>query len=222
MAPLDAEKKAALMAKLKAGREKTAAARADAKAKGLPDPKPRKARKSKKGDVVKDSLAAKPANETIPGIDAPTPASKNEVAAAPVDPAPAVTSKIDVPNLPEESKLKKVVKKPEAEPTPPSKKGLSSTGRTKKINDNVLITNEETGMQAIETMLPGQKESIKKVLRNDKKLKPEAPKPNPEPANAFGGHNATGEKVESHIPDAKSMEGRAPFSFATIRKQLYQ
>ena len=30
MAPLDAEKKAALMAKLKAGREKTAAARADA------------------------------------------------------------------------------------------------------------------------------------------------------------------------------------------------
>ena len=222
MAPLDPEKKAALMMKLKAGREKTAAARADAKAKGLPDPKPRKARKSKKGDVVKDGLADKPANNTIPGIDAPVAAAKDVVAAAPVDPAPAVTSKIDVPNLPDEANRKKIVKKPDAEPAPPSKKGLSSTGRTKKINDNVLLTNEETGMQAIETMLPGQKESIKKVLRNDKKLKPEAPKPNPEPANAFGGNNKTGEKVETHIPDAKSMEGRAPFSFATIRKQLYQ
>ena len=222
MAPLDAEKKAALMAKLKAGREKTAAARADAKAKGLPDPKPRKARKSKKGDVVKDGLADKPANETIPGIDAALPSAKDTVAAAPVEPAPNATSKIDVPNLPDEAGRKKIVKKATAEPTPPSKKGLSTTGRTKKINDNVLLTNEETGMQAIETMMPGQKESIKKLLRNDKKLKPEAPKPNPEPANAFGGNNATGEKVETHIPDSKSMEGRAPFSFSTIRKQLYQ
>ena len=222
MAPLDPEKKAALMAKLKAGREKTAAARADAKAKGLPDPKPRKARKSKKGDVVKDALADKPANETIPGIDAPTPASKNVVAEAPVNPAPSVTSKIDVPNLPEESKMKKVVKKAEKEPVLEGDKGLSTTGRTKKINSNVLLTNEETGAQAIETMLPGQKESIKKLLRNDKKLKPEAPKSNPEPANAAGGHNATVIDVDHHIPDMKSVEGRAPFSFSTIRKQLYQ
>jgi uncharacterized protein YkvS len=222
MAPLDPEKKAALMMKLKAGREKTAAMRAEAKAKGLPDPKPRKARKSKKGAVVKDGLADKPDNQTIPGIDAPTPASKNVVAEAPVDPAPNATSKIDVPNLPDEAGRKKIIKKAEKEPVLEGKKGLSTTGRTKKINDNVLITNEETGMQALETMLPGQKESIKKLLRNDKKLKPEAPKPNPEPANAAGGNNKTVLNVDSHIPDMKSVEGRAPFSFATIRKQLYQ
>jgi hypothetical protein len=158
MPPLDAEKKAALLAKLKAGRERNAAARADAKAKGLPDPKPRKARKSKKTDVVKDGLADKAANSSVPGIDAPVPASVNTVAAAPVNPAPSMTSHIDVPHLPEESKLKKIVKKAEKVPEGKGEKGLSTTGRTKKINDNVLITNEETGMQAIETMLPGQKE----------------------------------------------------------------
>ena len=210
MAPLDPEKKALLMAKLKAGREKAKEMRA-----ADPTYKPRKARKSKK-DVVKDSLADKAANETKPGIDAPPPSAVNTVAAAPVAPAPSMTSHIDVPNLPEESKLKKIVKRPEKEPVAKGEKGLSSTGRTKKLNANELIVNQETGMQAIETMLPGQKESIKKVLRNDKKLKPETPVSHPNPKDE------TVEDVYKHIPDMKSVEGRAPFSFATIRKQLYQ
>jgi hypothetical protein len=32
----------------------------------------------------------------------------------------------------------------------------------------------------------------------------------------------TVEKVKTHVPDVKAIEGRAPFSFAAIRKVLYQ
>lgn len=205
---MDAEKKAALMAKLAAGRAKAKEMRA-----ADPTYKPRKARKSK---VVKDSLAAKAANETKPGIESPPPSAVNTVSAAPVDPAPSMTSHIDVPNLPEESKLKKIVKKATTAPVPAETGGLSSTGRPKKINANELISNQETGMQAIETMLPGQKESIKKVLRNDKKLKPETPVSHPHPTDS------TVDNVTKHIPDLKAVEAKAPFSFSAIRKTLYQ
>ena len=208
---MDAEKKAALMAKLAAGRAKAKEMRA-----ADPTYKPRKARKSKKGDVVKDGLGDKAANVKTPGIDAPVAAAVNTVAAAPVAPAPSMTSHIDVPHLPEESKLKKIVKKATAAPVPAETGGLSSTGKPKKYNANELITNEETGMMAIETMLPGQKESIKKVLRNDKKLKPETPASHPHPADM------TVDNVTKHIPDIKAAEGKAPFSFSAIRKTLYQ
>ena len=211
MAPMDAEKKAALMAKLAAGRAKAKEMRA-----ADPTYKPRKARKSKKDAVVKDALAKPEANSTTPGIDAPVAAAVNKVAAAPVAPAPSVTSHIDVPHLPEESKLKKIVKKATAAPVPVGTGGLSATGKPKKYNANQLITNEETGMMAIETMLPGQKESIKKVLRNDKKLKPETPASHPHPADM------TVDNVTKHIPDIKAAEGKAPFSFSAIRKTLYQ
>ena len=208
---MDAEKKAALMAKLAAGRAKAKEMRA-----ADPTYKPRKARKSKKGDVVKDGLGDKAANVKTPGIDAPVAAAVNTVAAAPVAPAPSMTSHIDVPHLPEESKLKKIVKKATAAPVPAETGGLSSTGKPKKYNANELITNEETGMMALETMMPGQKESIKKVLRNDKKLKPETPVSHPHPADK------TVENVTKHIPDIKAAEGKAPFSFSAIRKTLYQ
>ena len=208
---MDAEKKAALMAKLAAGRAKAKEMRA-----ADPTYKPRKARKSKKGDVVKDGLSDKAANVKTPGIDAPVAAAVNTVAAAPVAPAPSMTSHIDVPHLPEESKLKKIVKKATAAPVPAETGGLSSTGKPKKYNANELITNEETGMMALETMMPGQKESIKKVLRNDKKLKPETPVSHPHPADK------TVENVTKHIPDIKAAEGKAPFSFSAIRKTLYQ
>jgi len=220
MAPMDAEKKAALLMKLKAGREKTKAARDDAKAKGLPDPKPRKARKSKK--LAVDPTAHKASNESVPGIDAPTPASKNEVAEKPVDPTPSKSAHIDVPNLPDEAGLKKVVKDAEKKPARKPVRGVATTGVPKAYDDNKLLRNEETGMMAIETMLPGQKESIKEVLTKNKKLKPLAPKPNPEPANAAGGDNATVEDVKKHIPDVKAVEAKAPFSFSAIRKTLYQ
>lgn len=218
MPPMDAEKKAALMMKLKAGREKTAAARADAKSKGLPDPKPRKARKSKK--LAVDPTAHKAANESIPGIDSATPGSKNVVAEKPVDPAPSMSSHIDVPNLPED--LKKIVKDPEAKPVRKPKRDVAPTGAPKAYAGNVLLREQESGMMAIETMMPGQKESIKEVLKSNKKMRVLAPKAQPEPANAAGGNNATVQDVKEHIPDIKATEGKAPFSFSAIRKTLYQ
>lgn len=220
MAPMDAEKKAQLLMKLKAGREKTAAARADAKSKGLPDPKPRKARKSKK--LAVDPTAFKASNESIPGIDAPVPASRDVVADKPVDPTPSKSAQIDVPNLPDEASRKKIVRNADKKPVRAPKRDLASSGVPTGYEGNKLLRNEETGMMAIETMLPGQKESIKEVLTKNKKLKVLAPKPNPEPANAAGGNNATVEDVKKHIPDEKAVEGRAPFSFSAIRKTLYQ
>ena len=219
MAPLDPEKKALLLAKLKAGREATAKARAEAKEKGLPDPKPRKARKKK---LAVDPSAHKPANESIPGIDAPTPASKNVVAEKPTDPTPSKSAHIDVPFLPDEEGLKKVVKDAEKKPLRKPKRDIAPTGKPEGYAGNELLRSQETGMMAIETMLPGQKESIKEVLKSNKKIKPLAPKAQPEPANPAGGNNATVEDVKEHIPDVKSVEHKAPFSFATIRKVLYQ
>ena len=217
---MDAEKKAALLMKLKAGREKTAKARAEAKEKGLPDPKPRKARKSKK--LAVDPTDHKASNESIPGIDAPVPASKNVVAEKPVDPTPSKSAQIDVPNLPDEASRKKIVRDAEKKPVRAPKRDVATTGKPEQYAGNELLRSQESGMMAIEAMLPGQKESIKEVLKSNKKIRPLAPKANPEPANAAGGNNATVQDVKRHIPDIKAVESKAPFSFSAIRQTLYQ
>ena len=222
MAPLTPEKKAELLKRLVEGRAKTKAARAEAKEKGLPDPKPRKVRKDKKGKVdpkeaIVDPLADKPAREEVRPIDGAKPEAVNTVAAEPVVPSPSKTSKIDVPNLPDANGRKKIVEDAEVLPEAKGPKSLSTTGKTKKIDDNVLITTEETGNQAITNMLPGQKESIKKVLRKNKtENTPEAPAPVPV------GPEKTVKNVMSHIPDVKAIEAKAPFSFSAVRKALYQ
>lgn len=221
MAPLSPEQKEALLKRLREGRAKTKAAREEAKSKGLPDPKPRKVRKDKKGTAtsdgaLKDPMAAKPANETIAPIDGAPPSAKNVVAAVPPSPGVTQTAKIDVPNLPDKAGRKKIVEDVEEAPKPKDPKGLSRTGKPKKINDNELIKNEETGNQAISVQYPGQKESIKKMLKADKKDKPVAPKPEPTPPEA------TVKAVPSHTANMPSVEGRAPFSFSTVRKMLYQ
>ena len=209
------EAKAALMARLTAGRAKHKEMR-------LKDPshKPRKSRKPKAttdtAEALNNPKAAPAANDTIPGIDSPPPAAVNKVAALPVAPAPPKSTPIDVPNLPEEKKLKKIVKKPSEPPVPKEAKGLSTTGKPSRINANNLIVNEETGMQAIETMLPGQKESIAKVLRKNKKLNPIAPASNPEPKDK------TVDARTYHVPDLKAVEGTAPFSMSAVRKILWQ
>jgi len=223
--PMDAEKKAALMKRLAEGRAKVKAAREDAKAKGLPDPKPRKPRAKKvksaepvdPKEAIVDPLADKPARETIPPIDGAPADAKNTVAAMPVDPEPTKSSKIDVPNLPDAAGRKKVVKDAEAVPEAKPRKGISATGNPEKYNNNKIVRDEETGNQAIEAMLPGQKESVEKLLKKDKKEdKPLAPKSEPDPPKK------TVKNVFKHVPDLKAVEGRAPFSFAAIRKQLYQ
>jgi hypothetical protein len=214
--PMSEEAKKALMERLKAGKAKHSEMR-----KADPTHKPRKPRKKKattdKAEALSDPLANKPANESIPGIDAPVPSSRDVVSAKPVDPAPNVTSKIDVPNLPDEKDRKKIVKKPLKEPVEPPVKGIAPTGLPKKYDDNVMLRNEETGNQAIETMLPGQKESIKKLLRKNKKENtPLAPKPQGDV------ENTTVKSVKKHIPDMKAVEARKPFSFSVVRQLLYQ
>jgi hypothetical protein len=207
---MSSEAKTALMARLKAGRSKHAELR-----KADPNHKPRKARKSKKG-VVEDPLAKKPREENVRPIDGAKAAEQNVVADKPVDPLPVMTSKIDVPNLPEK-KVKTILKNPEAVSEAPEQgKGLSPTGKPKKYNANELLRSEETGMQAIESMMPGQKESIKKTLRKNKTIDPLAPVANPNPSDK------TVKNVINHIPDTKALEARAPFSMSAVKKLLYQ
>ena len=70
MAPMNEEQKSKLLARLKEGRARVKASREEAKAKGLPDPKPRKARKGKTAaGVLKDPEAAPSANDKVAPID---------------------------------------------------------------------------------------------------------------------------------------------------------
>jgi hypothetical protein len=212
------ENKSKLLARLKEGRERVKKARAEAKEKGLPDPKPRKARKSK---ALENPAAAPANNDTVAPIDAAPRNAVNEVAAKPVDPSVSKSKPIDVPNLPGEGKevasKNDIVKDAAAVPEAKPKKGLSSSGKPEKYNDNDVLRSEETGNQAIEVNYPGQKDSIKKLLSDNKKEnKPLAPAPNPDPPKQ------TVKKVKMHVPDVKAVEGRAPFSFSAIRKILYQ
>ena len=214
------EAKSKLLERLKAGREKIKAARAAAKAEGKPDPKPRKARAKKEG-ALKNPAAAPAANETIAPIDGAPRNAVNAVAAKPVDPTAPKTAPIDVPNLPGEGKevasKSKIVKDAEAVPERAPVKGLSSTGKPEKYNDNVQISDNATGNTVIPAQYPGQKESIKNLLETNKKDNhPLAPSAVPEPPNK------TVKKVKTHVPDIKAVEGRQPFSYATVRKLLYQ
>lgn len=225
---MSSEAKEALLKRLKEGRAKTKAMREEAKAKGMPDPKPRKVRKDKKNknghaepvdtkEALANPLSDKPAREEIRPIDGAKAEAKNVVAEAPVVPEPNPTTKIDVPNLPSEKGRKRIIKDAEVLPEVKAPKDLSTTGKTKKVDVNNIIVNEESGNQAIESQLPGQKESIKKLLATDKKkdtpLK-EASNPIPE--------DKTVKNVVRHTPDVKAVEGRAPFSFSAVKKLLYQ
>jgi len=222
---MNEESKAKLLERLIAGRAKIKAAREEAKAKGLPDPKPRKAR-AKKGvatsdGALKNPAAAQAANETIAPIDGAPRNAENIVSAKPVDPTPSKTTPIDVPNLPGDGKevqsKKDIVQNAEDKPKPKPEKGLSTTGKPEKYNDNEMIRSEETGDMTISAQFPGQKESIKKMLELDKKENtPLANKPAPNP------EDKTVKKVKTHVPNVNMLEGRAPFSYSAVRKLLYQ
>jgi len=206
---MDAEKKSKLLARLKEGRARVKAAREEAKAKGLPDPKPRKKRAAKMANTE-----APANNSKIAPIDAAPPAAVNEVAAKPVDPSVSKSTPIDVPNLPESKK--EIVKNPEAVPDAAPKKGIASSGRPKDYdnNDAMMSGSPDVMKQTMEFAYPGQKEAIKKDLKEkDNVLSPPAKPVRP---------SKTVEKVKTHVPDVKATEGRAPFSFAAIRKVLYQ
>lgn len=198
--------------------------REEAKATGKPDPKPRKARAKKvKTDdgALKDPAAAQAANEVVPPISGAPRNAENVVAAKPVDPTATKSKPIDVPNLPGEGKKveskKDIVPDAEAVPEAKGDKGLSPTGKPKAVNVNEEIVNKETGSQVISAQYPGQKESIKKALEENKKEdKPLAPSAVPDPPQK------TVRSVKKHVPDVKAVEARAPFSMSALRKMLYQ
>jgi len=79
-----------------------------------------------------------------------------------------------------------------------------------------MVRSEETGDMTISAQFPGQKESIKKMLKEDKKTTPLSNKPVPNP------EDKTVKKVKTHVPNINMVEGRAPFSYSAIRKLLYQ
>jgi hypothetical protein len=221
MAPMNEEQKSKLLARLKEGRARVKAAREDAKAKGLPDPKPRKARGPKTpAGVIADPEAAPSANDKVAPIDGAPAGAVNAVAAVAPDPSVTKSKTIDVPNLPGEGKevasKKDIVKDAEAVPTAAPRKGLSSTGKPTKANVNDHVVNEETGDSVVSPAFAGQKENIKRALKADKKDVPLASSAVPDPPSK------TVRNVKSHVPDMKAVEGRAPFSFSAIRKALYQ
>jgi len=222
MAPMSDESKTKLLERLKAGRAKIKAAREEAKAKGLPDPKPRKARKPKTSDgALVDPAAAPAARETIPPIDGAPRDAVNQVSEAPVAPEPPKSTPIDVPNLPGEGKKveskKKIVKDAEAEPVAKPVNGISSTGRPKEYDDNDMLMNQETGDNVISVQFPGQKKSIEKALKANKAQNdPINAKSNPDPPEK------TVRMKKTHVPDIKAVEGRAPFSYSAVKKLLFQ
>ena len=216
---LSDEQKSKMLARLKEGRERVKKMREEAKAAGKPDPKPRKprAKKDKNKDGALDNPAAAPAaNETIPPIDGAPRNAENVVAAKPLDPTATKSKPIDVPNLPGD-KVSKVVPVVDPLADAPARKGIAPSGVPEKYISNEVVMNEETGMQVISAQFPGQKESIKKALEENKKEnKPLAPSAVPDPPNK------TVKKVKMHVPDVKAVEGRAPFSMSSLRKMLYQ
>ena len=209
--PMTPEQKAALLERLKAGKAKTAAARADAKAKGLPDPKPRRARKTKELKAVVNPTSEPPKNDTVPGIQSAE--GKNVVADTPAKAAPDTTKPIDVPALP--AHKSDIVKNPDVK-APRKRRATDGSGKPTAINQTETIQNDATGNQAIENMFPGQIESVKKVLKENKKIKAPQDKPDPSPPEK------TVKNVKSHVPDNKATAGREPFSFQAVRKILYQ
>ena len=227
MAPMTPEKKAAMMERLKAGKAKIAAARKEAMEKGLPDPHPRKKRTKKvatSDGAIQDPLAAPSANDTVRGIDQ---ATKDGVASKPVDPTPVATKPIDVPGLPGDAEKKAdkkdIVQDAEKKKVIRRKKGLSSTGKTEKVNATEEITNQETGNQVISAMFPGQEQSIKKALKANKKTVTTAAGMQQEEHPNDIAESKTVRNVRKHIPDVKAVEGVGkPFSFSAVRQLLYQ
>jgi hypothetical protein len=215
------EAKSKLLARLKDGRARVKKMREDAKAAGQPDPRPRKKKQPKTSDgALANPSAAQAANETVPPIDGAPRNAVNAVAAQPVDPTMTKSKPIDVPNLPGEGKevasKKDIVPNAEAVPEAKGEKGMSSTGKPKKVNVNDTLLNKETGNSVIPAQYPGQKESIEKMLKTDEKDKPLTPMAQPDPPKK------TVRKVKTHIPDVKAVEGRQPFSMSALRKILYQ
>jgi len=115
-----------------------------------------------------------------------------------------------VPALPSNpANDEKVIKNPEDAPVA-ERKGVQSSGETKKMEAQDFIANRNVGPSAaITTQLPGQKEQIKKELKRKlPKLSPVDPNP---PEKTIKGLKTN---------DPKAVEAKAPFSFNALRLLL--
>jgi hypothetical protein len=213
--PMSEEAKKAMLERLKAGRAKTKAMRDEAKAKGLPDPKPRRSRKKATHDgAIQNPLAHPERNDKIPGIQSAP--EHNKAADTPITAQPVETKPIDVPNMPEDKKeiVQDATKKPKARA---KKAATNSAGVPANIQQNQMLTTQETGDMVIPVQYPDQKKSIEKALKKNKELNPETP------ARASQA-SKTVERQVTHTPDKKAIEATpsVPFSFSAVRKALYQ
>lgn len=131
-------------------------------------------------------------------------------ASMPVKPPKTQIIANQVPALPANpANGEKVIPDPEAKPVV-ERKGVQSSGETKKMEAQNFIMNRNVGPSAaITAQLPGQKEEIKKVLKKKvPKLAPVDPSPP--------------EKTVDNLTtdDPKAIKGMAPFSFNALRLRL--
>jgi len=115
-----------------------------------------------------------------------------------------------VPNAPANPATveKTVLENPESKPEV-KRKGVESSGKTKKMEAQQFMATENTGNIAISNQLPGQKEEIKKALKKAvPKLAPVEAKPPTETVSNL------------KTDDPKAITARAPFSFNALRRKL--
>jgi hypothetical protein len=155
----------------------------------------------KKGEKLSDEHRAKMAEgrrkKRESGLKTAPPKTEiiaNQLPSAPVNPATVAH---------------KTVENPEANPVV-DRKGVESSGLTKKVEAQQFIMNSNLGpSSAITAQLPGQAEQIKKSLKvKVPKLAPVEPKP----------VETTVAKLKTDDP--KAIEARAPFSFNALRLRL--
>lgn len=213
--PMSEEAKKALMERLRAGKAKYKSMREEAKKNGQPDPKPRKRKvKAAHDGAVQDPLAAPSNNDKIPGIQSAP--EHNKAANTPITAAPTETKPVDVPNMPSDKKeiVQDAAKKPKARA---KKAATNSAGVPASIQQNQMLTTQETGDMAIPVQYAAQKKSIEKALKKNKELHPAAPHTSEQ-------ENKTVSRQITHAVDKPALEAKSsvPFSFQAARKVLYQ
>ena len=101
-------------------------------------------------------------------------------------------------------------------------KDLTTQGVPLKIDNGRDIVNDNTGNTVLPAQYAGQLDSIKKVLRQNKRITTTASPSAPQNTNGIERGN-TVKNVANHVPDVASVKGVGkPFSFSAMKKVLYQ
>ena len=152
----------------------------------------------KKGEKMSDEHKAKMKEGRKKASELRKTAPKTQIIANQVPNAPVNPSTVE----------KTVLKNPDDIPEA-TRKGVESSGQTKKMEAQDFLATENTGNIAISAQLPGQKAELKKMLKKTlPKLAPVDPKPPQETADNL------------RTDDPKAITARAPFSFNALRRKL--